>query len=85
MTDRRQSFEVELDAQGAVVIPPALGQAMGLKPGDRLVVRKAGDAIVLERRDVIERRLKARFAVIPKDVCLVGELIAEREQAAQRV
>lgn len=78
------SNEVQVSAQGRLVIPAALRKALGLKPGDRLIARQEGESLVLERREVIEQRLWQMFGQIPKDVSLVDELIAERREAARR-
>lgn len=78
-----RSNEVQVGAQGRLVIPASLRQSMGLRPGDKLVARQVGDSIVLERRDAVERRLKARFAGVPGDISLAAELIAERRQEAR--
>lgn len=78
-----QSSEVQLGAQGRLVIPASLRKAMGLRPGERLVARRVGDSIVLERRDAVERRLKSRFAAVSGDISLAGELINERKQEAR--
>jgi len=74
--------EVQVGAQGRVVIPTALRKALKLKPGERLVVRKVGERLVLERREVVEKRLRERFRHISKDVSLANELIAERRAEA---
>jgi AbrB family looped-hinge helix DNA binding protein len=76
--------EVQVGAQGRLVIPAALRKALGLKPGDRLVARQEGGALVLERREAIEQRLWQMFARIPTEVSLVDELIAERRVDARR-
>jgi AbrB family looped-hinge helix DNA binding protein len=76
--------EVQVGAQGRLVIPAALRKALNLKPGDRLVARKEGDRLVLERREAVVKRLQALFEHIPKDVSLVDELIAERRAEAAR-
>jgi len=66
------------------VIPAALRKALKIKPGDRLVARKVGESLVLERRETVERRLRERFRHIPRDVSLADELIAERRAEAER-
>jgi len=78
------SNEIQLGAQGRLVIPIALRKALDLKPGDRLVARQEGGALVLERREAIEQRLWQMFSRIPGDVSMVNELIAERRIAAKR-
>ncbi len=66
------------------MIPAALRKALKIKPGDRLVARKVGESLVLERRETVERRLRERFRHIPRDVSLADELIAERRAEAER-
>ncbi len=75
--------EVQVGAQGRVVIPAALRKAMKLTAGERLVARKVGDSLVLERRETVERRLRERFSHIPDDISLADELIQERRAAGQ--
>ncbi len=76
--------EVQLSAQGRLVIPVKLRKALGLKSGDRLIARQEKDSIVLEPREALQRRLKARFAHIPKEISLADELIAERRTEAAK-
>jgi len=75
--------EVQLGAQGRLVIPAALRKALNLSQGDCLVARKVGDSLVLERREAVESRLWKMFNSIPQEVSLVDELISERRAAAQ--
>jgi len=74
--------EVQVGAQGRVVIPAGLRNALALKPGDRLLARKVGDSLVFERRETVERRLRERFRHIPGDISLADELIADRRAEA---
>lgn len=84
MANNPSGNEVLLGAQGRLVIPAALRKALHLKPGERLVARQEGEALVLERREAIEKRLQDRFRHIPKEVSLVDELIAERRAEAAK-
>jgi len=77
------SNEVQLGAQGRLVIPAALRKALNLNKGDCLIARKVGDSLILERREAIESRLWEMFSEIPKEISLVNELITERNAAAQ--
>lgn len=84
MAEPAQRNEVQVGAQGRVVIPASLRKSLDLKPGDRLIARQEGERLVLERQEAIMRRLQDRFKSIPADVSLVDELIAERRAEAAR-
>ncbi|RME34899.1 MAG: AbrB/MazE/SpoVT family DNA-binding domain-containing protein, partial [Gammaproteobacteria bacterium] len=77
--------EVTVGAQGRVVIPAELRKALDLKPGERLIARREGDRLVLERREAVEQRLWEMFAAIPADESLVDELIALTEAAGAAI
>lgn len=81
---RTKWAEVRLGKQGRLVIPAVLRRALGLRPGDRLIARQEGDRIVLEKREEILERVKKRFAVVPAQVDLAEDLLAERRAEAQR-
>ena len=82
MPNSDPTTEVQLGPQGRIVIPAHLRKVLDLKPGDSLVVRRDGDSIVVERREALIRRLQARFAHVPRNVDLAGELIADRRAEA---
>lgn len=84
MSQMSTSVEVCLGRQGRMVIPAPLRRSLGLKEGDRLVVRQDAGRLVLEKPDLIKQRLKARFAQIPAERGLVDELIAERREESRR-
>lgn len=84
MATHPSSNEVQVGAQGRLVIPAALRKALRLEPGDRLIARQEGETLVLERREAIQKRLQDRFRHIPKKVSLVDELIAERRAEAAK-
>lgn len=80
---RTRDREVQLGAQGRIVIPAALRKDMGLKPGDRLTARRDGDSLILEPSSVIRNRLQQRFRDVPRETSLVDELIDERRREAR--
>ena len=65
-------------------MPAPLRRRLGIEPGDVLVARAQEDRLVLERRDGILAQVRRRLAVVPDDVCMVDELIAERRKEAER-
>ena len=84
MATNTLSNEVQVGAQGRLVIPAALRKALDLKPGDRLIARQEGERLVFERREAVTRRLQDRFRHIPPEISLVDELIAERRAEAAK-
>lgn len=80
----RNAIQVTVGPQGRVVVPAPLRRRLGIEAGDVLVARAEEDRLVLERREAILRRIRSRFASVPKGVSLVDELIAERREEAKR-
>ena len=78
------STEVRIGPQGRLVVPVHLRRALGIAPGDTLVVRAEEGRLVLEKRGQALQRVKNRFASVPPEVSLVDELIAERRAEARR-
>lgn len=75
--------EVRLGAQGRLVIPAKLRQALDLKPGDTLIARSRDGYLVVEKAEVTLKRLKSRYAGLA-DRSLARELVAERREEARR-
>lgn len=84
MATNEPEHEVQLGAQGRLVIPANLRKALNLKPGERLIARLAGESLILERRETVEKRLWEMFERVPDEVSLADELIAERRAEARR-
>jgi AbrB family looped-hinge helix DNA binding protein len=80
----REQTKVLVGPQGRVVIPAEFRRILGLEPGATLIARIESGRLVLEKRENILARLKARFAKIPTEVSLAEELIAERQETARR-
>jgi antitoxin PrlF len=69
---------LRLGEQGRMVIPVELRKELGLEVGTELVATVEGDRLILETRKAVLSKLKSLFAVVPSDVNLADELIAER-------
>ena len=80
----RETIEVTVGPQGRLVVPAPLRRRLGIQTGDVLVARADDDRLVLERREAILARIRRQFAVVPSDVSMVDELIAQRRREAER-
>lgn len=81
MSDPNTPVRVRFGAQGRLVVPVPLREALGFKPGDALVVRVQDGQLVVESRESVVRRMQERFATPGRS--LVDELIAERRREAR--
>ncbi|MEZ4771204.1 MAG: AbrB/MazE/SpoVT family DNA-binding domain-containing protein [Caldilineales bacterium] len=84
MPDNTPIVEIQVGAQGRVVIPASLRHAWQVTGGDTLVARLEGDRLVLEKPAHVVRRVKDRFAALHGQTSLADELIAERRREAQQ-
>lgn len=67
---------------GRVLVPVELRRELDLAPGTPLVARIEDDRLILERRDALLARAKARFVDVRRDPSPVDELIAARRREA---
>lgn len=74
---------VRLGPQGRLVVPAPIRKALGFEPGDALVARAHNDRLIVEKSDVVERRLRAYFRKF-RGRSLADELIAERREEVRR-
>lgn len=81
---KRRTIEVTVGPQGRLVVPAPLRRRLGIEAGDVLVARAEDDRLVLERRDAVLARVRTRFVVVPAEISMVDELIAERREDAKR-
>jgi AbrB family looped-hinge helix DNA binding protein len=75
---------VRVNENGRIVIPVAFRRALGINPGDEIVLRVEDDELritTMKRRIERARRLVRQH--VKPDTPLVKELIAERREAAQ--
>jgi AbrB family looped-hinge helix DNA binding protein len=84
MSEREYREEVHMGAQGRLVIPSKLRRQLGLHHGDTLIARSEQGRLVVEKMDLIRKRLKSRYARIPNNRSLSRELVAERRAEAKR-
>ena len=75
--------DIQLGAQGRVVVPAPMRRALGFQPGETLVVRVEDERLVIEKPESVERRIRARFRK-SAERSLAEELIAERREEARR-
>lgn len=79
-----EAVSVNMGKQGRLVIPAGIRRSLQLNEGDKLIVREESGRLVLEKPEIVEQRLKARLAHLPKERSVVDELIAERREAAKK-
>ncbi len=84
MSENNIQTTVRLGNQGRLVIPAKLRKLLDVKSGDTLLARFHEDQLVLEKTETTKRRLKNRFAKIPKGKSLAEELLIERRAEVQR-
>lgn len=82
MPENEYQEEVRLGAQGRMVIPAQLRQALDLKPGDALIARARDGCLIVEKAAATRQRLKSRYARVGRS--LANELVAERREEARR-
>jgi AbrB family looped-hinge helix DNA binding protein len=73
-------FVARMTAGGRIVIPAAYRKALGIRPGDDVVLQLESGEIRLYSRKWALRRLQDRVAkAIPRNVSLADELLRERK------
>ncbi|KPF80486.1 AbrB family transcriptional regulator [alpha proteobacterium AAP81b] len=70
---------------GRIIVPAEFRRAMGVAPGDTLVLSLEGEALRVQSHRAVVREIQASVrALVPPGVSLVDELIAERRAEAAR-
>ncbi|MDX3900517.1 MAG: AbrB/MazE/SpoVT family DNA-binding domain-containing protein [Sphingobium sp.] len=80
------SYSAKLIAGGKIVLPAELRRELGFNEGDRLVIEREGDSLVIKSYAQVIREVQAEFRklVPPGGPSMVDELIAERRAEAAR-
>jgi AbrB family looped-hinge helix DNA binding protein len=82
---RLESASTRIGSGGRIVIPAAYRKALGIKPGDEVVMQLEGKALRVFSRAEALHRLQERVAqAIPREASLAAELIRERRDEARR-
>jgi AbrB family looped-hinge helix DNA binding protein len=77
--------KVELGAGGRLVIPAPMRAALGMKEGDKVLVRLEGNELRIYTYDEAARRAQEIIrSFVPPGVSLVDELIADRRAEGAR-
>ncbi len=79
-----EAERVTIGPQGRLVIPAAMRHHLGLEPGSVVLVRLEGNALKLERQEVVLDRLRGRYARAAGGPSVVDELLVERREEARR-
>lgn len=82
MVKKAHSTTLTLDAQGRVLLPRPLRQALGLRPGARLVALVEDGRLVLTPWERLEEELWAELADVRES--LTEELLRERRLEAEK-
>lgn len=83
--DMSDTFRVRIGPKGRLVVPVELRRELALEEGTEAVARAEDGRLVVERRDVVLRRLREAVArSVGREVSLVDELIAGRREEARR-
>lgn len=76
---------LRINENGRVVIPASFRKALGINPGDEVIVRLDEDEVRITTLKLrIERAQRRARQYVKPGVSLVDELIAERREAAKR-
>jgi AbrB family looped-hinge helix DNA binding protein len=74
-----------LNDEGRLVIPAGLRKALGLRPGQEVLLRRTDTGLELTTFDAAVKQFQDRVAgLVPAGTSLVTELIAERRAEAAR-
>ena len=79
------SYLTNVTEGGRIVIPAGFRKALGIRPGDKVVVRLENRELRLYSRAEALRRLQEQVTrAVPKGISLARQLIQERKKEAAR-
>ena len=79
------SYQAKLIKGGKIVIPAELRRELGFREGERLVLERDGNSVVLKTYEQVVREVQAEVKRLigPYTGSIVDELIAERRAEAE--
>lgn len=78
-------FQTRVDRSGRIVLPAGFRAALGVVPGDAVLLVRDDAGVHVETPEQASAALRAYFrALAPPGVSLADELIAERRLEAER-
>ena len=85
MTEHRGlTFTTRVAEGGRIVIPAAARKALGIEPGDEVVLQLEDDGLrILSRKQALRNLQDMVAKVVPPGVSLVDEFIRERREEAR--
>jgi bifunctional DNA-binding transcriptional regulator/antitoxin component of YhaV-PrlF toxin-antitoxin module len=76
--------KIRVGADGSIVVPAALSEALGLKEGNVVFARVQGGEIHLLTRQAVTHRVQALVRdFVPEGVSLVDELLEDRRREVE--
>jgi AbrB family looped-hinge helix DNA binding protein len=82
---KNNEARARLNNKGALVVPASIRRALGIKPGDWLLLRIIdGELRISTARQRLAKAQRIVRKHVPRGASLVDELIAERREAARR-
>ncbi len=80
-----EEARVRMNENGRVVIPASFRKALGINPGDEVILQLEDEELkITTRKHRIARAQRNARKYVPRGVSLADELIAERREAAKR-
>lgn len=86
MNDRKplNPIVIRVTSRGRIAIPAPYREALGVQPGDDVVLRLEGNTLRVYSRGEALRHLQVAVArAVPTGVSLAGELFRERRRGAR--
>jgi AbrB family looped-hinge helix DNA binding protein len=78
------TYSAKIIKGGKIVIPAELRRELGFVDGDRLVLEREGEALVVKSHSQVIRELQQAFKAAMKEPFTVDDFLAERRAKAAR-